>query len=368
MDAMKAAPGQRSVLVVDDDVMGREISVKYLSRSGFHVGEAESGKQALERMDQARYDLMLLDVRMPGMDGPAVLPLALKKDPEIGVMMLSGIDDASTAARCMQLGALDYLTKPMELAALAAAVTRGIKTRDSLVQDRSKNSKLQAEAEKSGEDAERSRHMLQQVTMATLEVLINALETKDPYLVGHSHRIAALGAMIADEMGLSENDVEQVRIAGRLHDIGKIALRDDILTKGTSMSEADREQVKQHVRIGAQILAPLVHLGPVVDYVRTHHEQWNGEGYLEGLKGTAIPIGGRILCAAEIYDSLTADRPLQPGLLPREAAKRMRELSGTVLDPDVVTAINSSVSRRSTLVFVDDVDAGLNVTGITMLK
>src|SRR5262249_39829796 len=143
----------------------------------------------------------------------------------------------------------------------------------------------------------RERAKLERLSIATLEALVNALEAKDPFSRGHSTRVADLGALISAELGLGDEQVEQVRMAGRLHDIGKIGVREEIVNKEGPLTADEYDQVKQHVVVGSQILAPLTHLGDIISYVRTHHERWDGQGYPDQLKSEGIPLGGRILAA-----------------------------------------------------------------------
>ena len=183
---------------------------------------------------------------------------------------------------------------------------------------------------------------------------MNALEAKNTYLSGHSSRVAALAATIAAELQLPDDQIEHVRMAGRLHDIGKIGVREDVLDKRGPLTADEHAQVRQHVVIGSEILAPLVHLGDIVSFVRGHHEHWDGSGYPDGIAGEAIAIGARILCAAEIYDALTTSRPYQEKVSPEAATSRMRELAGTVLDPRILGALETAVRRRRTLVFIHE--------------
>jgi HD-GYP domain-containing protein (c-di-GMP phosphodiesterase class II) len=166
--------------------------------------------------------------------------------------------------------------------------------------------------------------------------------------------VADHGALIAAEMGLDDELVEQIRTAGRLHDIGKIGIREHVLSREGPLTNAEYELVKQHVLIGAQILAPLTHLGGIIAMVRSHHERWDGQGYPDGLREEGIPVGARVLGAAEIFDALTTARPYQEKLPMEVAVERMRDLSGSVLDPAVFDALEASVNRRQALVFLDD--------------
>jgi putative two-component system response regulator len=160
--------------------------------------------------------------------------------------------------------------------------------------------------------------------------------------------------MVAAEFGCTDEQVETVRTGGRLHDIGKIGIREEILNKQGPLTEPEFEHVKQHVTVGSQILAPLVHLKDVIGFVRSHHERWDGLGYPDRLAGEAIPYGARIIGAVEIYDAMTTARPYQEKMPPEVAVERMRDLIGTVMDPGVHRALEAVVSHRQTLVFLDD--------------
>lgn len=342
------------ILVVDDEDAIRNALARFLGKRGFEVRTAGTGEQALKLLQEDGVALMLLDVRMPGMSGMDVVPEALHLNQDLAIVMLSAVADATSAAICMQRGALDYLTKPIELTDLSSAIDRALRRRDTMMQNRGISAWLKEEIEQRSQELERERSKVEQVTVATLEALINALEAKDRYLSGHSARVAALAATIAHELALSDDEVEQVRIAGRLHDLGKIGIREAVLNKEGPLTPDEYQHVQEHVVIGSQILAPLTHLGPIVAYVRGHHEHWDGSGYPDRLKGDQIPIGARILCAAEIYDALTTARPYQPTMTPEQAAERMRTLTGKIIDPTVMAALAAAVARRKTLVFIDE--------------
>jgi cyclic di-GMP phosphodiesterase len=343
-----------SILVVDDEEPIRMALERVLKKLGHQVMAAERGEQALELLrGGSKTEIMLLDVRMPGMNGMDVVTEALEVDPELAIIMLSGINDATTAAICMQRGAMDYLIKPIELSDLNAAITRALRRRHTQIQSREISTWLREEVAERTKELQAQRRKLEEVTVATLEALVNALEAKDSYIRGHSTRVAALSATIASEMQLPDDAVEQVRVAGRLHDLGKIGIRESVLNKQGALTEEEYEHVKEHVIIGSQILAPLTHLGTIIGIVRGHHERWDGTGYPDGLAGDDIPVGARIIGAAEIYDALTTARAYQKELSPQDATEKMRLLSGTAIDPRVMDALAAAVKRRQTLVFID---------------
>jgi HD-GYP domain-containing protein (c-di-GMP phosphodiesterase class II) len=249
---------------------------------------------------------------------------------------------------------MDYLTKPIDLSDLARAILRAIRRRDSLLEQQNINQWLKEEVALRTAELRRERAKLERLSVATLEALVNALEAKDAYIRGHSARVADMSAMIASELALPDEVIEQIRMAGRLHDIGKIGIREGILTKQGPLTTEEYEQVKQHVVVGSQILAPLAHLGEIISYVRSHHERWDGQGYPDRLQGDQIPLGARVLGAAEIFDALTTSRPYQEKMPAEVAVERMRDLAGNVLDEQVYKALETAVRKRQTLTFLDD--------------
>ncbi len=210
--------------VVDDEDLLRSALVRYLEQRGYSVKAARTGEEALEQLRQGQTSLMLLDIRMPGMSGTDVVVEALDIDPDLAILMLSVMTDATSAAICMQRGAVDYLTKPIELSDLSKAVDRALRRRHTMLESRHISTWLREEVASRSAELERERAKLEQINVATLEALINALEAKDQFQTGHSARVAAFSATIANELGLSDDEIEQTRMAGRLHDLGKIGV------------------------------------------------------------------------------------------------------------------------------------------------
>jgi putative nucleotidyltransferase with HDIG domain len=346
--------GSTAVLVVDDEEPIRNALKKFLAQQQYEVYAAGSGDEALEQLRRHKIALMLCDIRMPGTSGIDLVPQALEIEPELAILMLTAVNDATSAALCMQRGALDYLTKPIELSDLGRAVQRALKRRETLLENRQLNQWLKEEVTARTAELQRERMKAERISVATLEALVNALEAKDPYMRGHSARVADLSATIAHELGLADERVEDVRVSGRLHDIGKIGTRENVMNKEGPLTADEFEHVKQHVIIGSQILAPLTHLGSVTGAIRSHHERWDGTGYPDGLRGEEIPLEGRVIAAAEVYDALTTSRPYQEKMTPEQAVERMADLSGTVIDPKVFDALSAVVARRQTLVFLDE--------------
>src|SRR4051794_1575971 len=212
---------------------------------------------------------MLLDVNMPGITGVELVPQIMEIEPSIALLMLTAVNDATSAALCMQRGAFDYLIKPIDLGHLGRAIHQALRRRHTLLEGQQINQWLKDEvaarvAERRLEQANQER-----ISVATLEALVNALEAKDPYLRGHSARVADLSAMVAAQMGQNDEQIETVRTGGRLHDIGKIGIREEILNKQGPLTKEEFEHVKQHVNVGSPNLAPPGPLGGVSGLLRS---------------------------------------------------------------------------------------------------
>ena len=351
---MPNTDGPVTLLVVDDEETIRNALRKYLALQGYEVVLAATGEEALAILRRQKITGMLLDVNLPGTNGIDLVPQIMELEPTVALLMLTAVNDATSAALCMQRGALDYLIKPIDLIHLGRAIRRALERRHTQLEGQQMNQWLKEEvalrvAERRVEQASQER-----ISVATLEALVNALEAKDAYLRGHSARVADLAAGIASHLDCPDEDVEAIRTAGRLHDIGKIGIREEILNKRGPLSDEEYEHVKQHVLVGSQILAPLVHLRDVITYVRSHHERWDGFGYPDRLAGEAIPLGARIIGTVEIFDALTTARPYQEKMPAEAAVQRMRDLVGTALDPAIHAALEAVVTRRQALVFLDD--------------
>ncbi len=340
------------VLVVDDEGGIRRTLRKWFELNHYAVLDAASADAALELIRSHAPDLMLLDINMPGTSGVDMIPGALEIAPDLAIVMLSGVGDPVGAATAVQRGALDYLQKPVDFATLEATIKKALKRRDVLTQDREIGAWLRREVTRRTRELELAKQQLEEVSVATLATLVMALEARSSYWAGHSERVAAFAATIASQMGLGENEIEQMRTAGRLHDIGMIGVPDSVLGKEGRLTDEEFQRVREHAAVGARILAPLKHLGIVRDFVRSHHERWDGKGYPGGLAGASIPVGARIIHAAETYDALTSQRPYHRSVAPAEAVAQMRELAGSVFDPAVVAALSSAVGRRQTLEFL----------------
>lgn len=345
-DASTAAPDElRCVLVVDDEETIRLALSRFLKLRGYEVEMAGSGAAALEALGRRKFALMLCDLRMPGMSGIELLPKALATDSDLGVLMLTADNDASSATLAHSAGAMGYLTKPVELPNLQKAVDEALQQRARGMERRAVDRLIREEVALRTVELEQEKTALRSMTVSIAETLINAMEAKDLYLRGHSQRVAELGAAIAAELELGEELVEHIHLAGRLHDVGKIGIREEVLNKPGTLTADEFEHVKNHVRIGMEILAPLHHLGLALGFIHDHHEHWNGQGYPRGLAGENITIGGRILTAADAFDALTSKRAYREPMSSADTLHYLRTQVGRLLQPEVYTALVAVIQR-----------------------
>ena len=334
------------ILVVDDEETIRLALRKFLRSRGYEVEIASSGDHALQILEKESFALMLCDVRMPGMTGVQIVPQAIERDQDLAIIMLTAVNDAATATEVLSSGATDYLMKPVELADLQQAVDRALHKRLELMEQRRLDKLIREEVALRTAELEREKESLRLMSISIAETLINAMEAKDLYLRGHSQRVAELAGQLAQELGLEEKVCEDLRVAGRLHDVGKIGISEAILNKPGRLTADEFEHVKQHVRIGLDILAPLFHIKQPLKYVEHHHERWDGVGYPLGLSGEAIPLGARILCAADTFDALTSKRAYREPLEPLAALDHLRVDAGKQFDPCVYDALVNVITRR----------------------
>jgi HD-GYP domain-containing protein (c-di-GMP phosphodiesterase class II) len=201
---------------------------------------------------------------------------------------------------------------------------------------------------------ERDQRRVEELSTRIAQAFINAMEAKSPYLRGHSERVAVMAASIASELGLDDDTVEQVRLAGRLHDVGKIGIREDVLNKPGPLTPEEYAHVRDHVRIGMDILAPLAHLGPVLDYVRDHQERRDGSGHPRSLRGDEISLGALIVGAADVFDAITSPRAYRGRRGPRETIEYLERLDKPAVDPQILPALKRIVHSGRALVFLDE--------------
>jgi putative two-component system response regulator len=245
---------------------------------------------------------------------------------------------------CLHLGAADFLLKPVSLGELQARVTRALEKRALILQNRFYQANLEQRVR---EQAQR----IQELFLQGVQMLARALEAKDAYTRGHSIRVSHYSVTTARLLGFAGEELDQIRLGGELHDIGKIGTREAVLHKAGTLTADEFGQIKEHPALGEQMLSPLARDTPaVLRCVRSHHERLDGHGFPDGLVGDEVPIEARIIAVADSFDAMTTNRPYRSPWEPDDAVAELRRVSGTQLDPEVVEAFASVYPELTELV------------------
>lgn len=328
---------KRRVLVVDDEEPVRILITRFLEDRGFDVSAAGEGREALDQLARDRFDLVLSDVRMPGIDGMSLLSEISRKYNDVGVVMLTGCEDVSMAVGAMKTGALDYILKPFHLEEVAASVEKALEKRDESLRKVRRVRELEQMVQEQSVELRKMLGHLHEASEGTLEALGAALDAREHETRAHSKRVSDYTVHLAREMGVEGEPLEVIRRGAMLHDIGKIGISDNILLKPGRLTEAEWKEMRRHPQIGFWILNGIDSLRSASDIVLSHHERFDGLGYPRQLKGTAIPLGARIFSVGDSLDAMTSDRPYHKGESYEIARREIVGNSGTQFDPDVVS-------------------------------
>jgi response regulator RpfG family c-di-GMP phosphodiesterase len=327
-----------SILVVDDEDFIREIICRKLNGSGFQCDSAPSAEDALARIAQNNYDCVLSDIHMPGMSGVDLLRQIKLQNQDLAVILVTGAPDIDAALEAMRLGAYDHLSKPLNLAALEMSVDRALEKKRLVEENREYQRNLESMVEERTKQLSAANEDLRRLFTGSIKALAQALEAKDEYTQGHSARVAEESVSIARYLSLSDTEIQRIWLAGYLHDIGKIGIKEAVLNKPGKLNEEEWDLIQQHPVVAGRILGPIPELSDIIDIIVHHHERYDGSGYPDGLEGNSIPLGARILAVADTYDALTSRRPYRDSLTLEEAHRILEEAAGTYLDPVIARA------------------------------
>ena len=318
------------ILIVDDEAMVRRLLRQKLSREGYQCEEADSAEQALDRLRGNSTELVILDIKMPGKSGMELLPEIRAGYPDTAVMMATALTDANIAIQCMKQGAYDYISKPFNLGEVVLSVEGVLERRRLELEIREYQQYLEQRVEEQTKE-------IRKVFLGAIEALAFALEAKDRYTAGHSRGVTEIAVAIGRELGLSPDDIEDLRWGGLLHDVGKIAVDQLIQNKTGELTPEEYEHIMIHAHVGAGIVKPVVN-GKVVEMIEHHHDHYDGSGMNQVVIGEDIPLGARILAVADAFDAMTSDRPYRSAMSIEEALSEIMRCTGTQFDPVVAAA------------------------------
>ena len=336
-NALTSAPGVR-VLIVDDDLALRTILSVMLTQSAFVCRTAASGEEALRLLENQPTDVVISDLRMPGISGMDLLVEVRERYPHLAFLMVTGEDETRVGVRAMQLGADDYLLKPFDADVALGSLYRALQKKK--LEREVQEYRLHLE-EMVSERTQQLRTALQQTERSyedTLEALGAAIDLRDSPTAGHSRRVFLYSMELAKSIGGLEQEIRSIAMGAWLHDIGKLATPDRVLLKPGPLTDSEWEIMRRHARIGYDLVKSISFLAGAAEIVLTHHERFDGSGYPQKMKGDEIPFGARIFAVADTLDAMTSDRPYRAAL-PLQAAQEVIERgSGTLFDPLVAAA------------------------------
>jgi putative two-component system response regulator len=331
-----------SVLVVDDDSAIRRMIARILGKAGYECTEASDASVALQFADSQEFCLVTCDVNMPGGSGLGLVRDLRTRHPDIAVVMVSGMDDPETAAVATELGAYGYVVKPFESNEILIASANALRRRQLEIENRVHRQHLENMVAERTSDLTATVERLsrtQQALRASQEEAIRRLalaaEFRDATTGAHISRMSRTCELLAERAGLGQERAELIRIASPMHDIGKIAVPDEILRKPGKLTASEMDEMRKHPAIGSEILAgsdsELLRLGGLI--ALTHHEWWDGTGYPGKLVGDEIPLEGRIVAIADVFDALTSERSYKPAFEVDHAVAIMTEERDSHFDP-----------------------------------
>ena len=333
----------RRVLVVEDEEAIRSLLETALISSGYTVRAVAGADEALALSRAGTFEAAIVDIRMPGMDGIELSRSLRALDPDLPVLLITAHADIDSAREAIRLGAYDYIAKPFDLDDVTLSVARATERRALQIENRAHQRELEAKVEDLTRqlcDAmtriEGSFQEIKQAHLQSIFVLSRVTELNDEYTGNHIRRVSCYCQEVARGLGCAAEFVEQITYSSPMHDIGKISVPSDILSKPGKLTREEFEIVKQHTVNGARILEGISFLSMAREIALTHHERFDGTGYPHGLRGDDIPLSGRIVAVADVFDALISRRPYKPPYSFEESLDILSVEAGKHFDPEVL--------------------------------
>ena len=319
----------RNILIVDDDWQVREVLHEIFLSAGYTCQVAGDGREGLDLFRATLPPLTVTDLKMPVMDGIALLQGIRQADSDAAVIVLTGAADVKTAIESLKLGAHDFIMKPVNVDELLIAADRAIERRQLLIERREYQALLEQRVEEATQN-------LASAYTQTLEALGAALDSRDVGTESHSRRVHGYSLALAREHGMPDDQLADLAHGVLLHDIGKIGIPDAILLKPGSLTPDEWQVMRTHPEIGKRLIEKIPFLHNAIPVVWCHHEKWDGTGYPRGLKGEAIPLNARIFSVVDAFDAMTFDRPYSKAIAFEAATAEIKRCAGSHFDPQVV--------------------------------
>jgi len=330
-----ALPSSR-ILIADDEIAFRESLARKLESMGYACECCASGRETIDLLSGGEYGLVLADLSIPESGGIALLKEAMRVSPGVAVILITSALDIEAAVDALKDGAYDYLTKPFSLEQVSISVSRALEKRRLLLENQNYRRTLEEQVASRTRQLEEALGVLEHTYHSTLVALSKALDSRDADSDGHSLRVTVYTKQLAQRLRLPESGIRVIEQGVLLHDIGKIAIPDELLRNPGDLAGREWLLMRKHPEIGYRILSRIKFLRGAAEVVLHHHECHDGNGYPQGLKGDQIHLGARLFAVTDVLDDLTSNCRFHPAMSFEAAAAEIERMSGAQLDPDIV--------------------------------
>lgn len=324
------------VLIVDDEEPIRKLLMRYLGTKKYDCVLAADALEARSRFEEKEFDVILCDINMPGESGLELVRDLRSRHTDLAAVMVTGADEPSIAKTAFDIGAYDYIVKPLEQNRVLIGVTNALHRRELEAVSRTYRNMLELTVAERTENLQNTLGKLERTLDGVVHAIALTVDKRDPYTAGHQERVAHLASTIAKTMGLPEEQAKGLEMAAHIHDIGKIAVPSDILSKPGKLSDIEFALIKTHSTVGYEILRPIEFPWPVAEVVYQHHEKIDGSGYPRGLSGKEILLEAKILAVADVVEAMAFHRPYRPALGIDKALSEIVRGKGRFFEPEVV--------------------------------
>ncbi|MBN1833624.1 MAG: response regulator [Deltaproteobacteria bacterium] len=334
----ETAQNAPKILVIDDEASVRRTVCRELRNQGCDYAQAANADEAKTMIKDRDFDLVLCDVKMPGESGMDLIKHIYEECPDTAVIMITGVGDMEIAKNVLESGAYGYVTKPFRPDELMFNVSGALRRRALELENRTYHQNLEKEISERTDSLRVANERLGMAMNGFVEALAMTVEMRDPYTAGHQNRVSSLACAITEELGYDGTNVEGIRMAAKIHDLGKITVPAEILNKPGRLTEIEFTLIKTHSRLGYEILKDIAFPWPIAQIVLQHHERLDGSGYPQGLTEKEILLEAKILAVADVIEAMASHRPYRPALSLDEALEEIVRHKGRLYDSEVTDA------------------------------
>lgn len=326
------------ILIVDDEEPIRNLIAQILHMDGYECTHAADASEAREFLKEQDFELVLCDINLPGESGLDFIRYALAEYPQTAAVMVTGLDDPMIAEVALEIGVYHYIIKPFERNSVLISAANALRRRQLEIDNRNYRESLEKMVAERTAALQESMEKLRKALEGSVRSIALTVEMRDPYTAGHQVRVADLASAIAKQMELSEDQVQGLRMASMIHDIGKISIPAEILSKPGPITDIEFDLIKAHAQTGYDILKTIEFPWPIDRMVLQHHERMDGSGYPLCLWREDIILEARILGVADVVEAMASHRPYRPALGIDKALEEISKNKGVLYDPEVVEA------------------------------